>query len=66
MCYSLVYQFSCVRNKILAIQIKLIKVMITETKKLADTANEVSLFVSFSLTVLVSSRVRSPRRKIVQ
>ena len=56
------------RVKILVVQITNIKVMITETKtkkKPADPATEISLIVSFSLTVLVSNRLRSPPMKII-
>ena len=49
------------RVKILVVQIKRIKVMTTERKKKpADPAIEISLIVSFILTVLVSSRLHSP------
>ena len=49
------------RVKILVVQIKRIKVMTTEGKKKpSDPAIEISLIVSFSLTVLVPSRLRSP------
>ena len=48
------------RVKILAVQIKLIKVIITERKKHVPTLPLKYLFVSFNLAVLVSSRVRSP------